>query len=77
MFEFANGRFVNPARILTANVYSKEQRDGEGKSTGASVLRVAIELDSKDSAKASVYSDPMPSMDAARSYISSIPVGNE
>ena len=72
-FQFAKGRFVNPARILTAHIYQKDETDNSGQATGRKILRVAIELDTLDKAKSSIFSDAMPDLAAAESFINSIP----
>jgi len=62
MFEYSTGRFVNPARIIGASIYTKEDK-----------MRVAIDLDVAEASKKSVFSDVMLSTDQARSFIKTIP----
>lgn len=77
MFKYAPGRFVQPSKIITANVYQKEERDNEGRPTGGNVLRVAIDLDVKESSRNVIYSEPMPSLAAAEAFIASIPCSSK
>lgn len=62
MFEYSTGRFVNPARIIGASIYTKEDK-----------IRVAIDLDVAEASKKSVFSDQMASVDEARTFIRTIP----
>ena len=62
MFEYRKDRFVNAQRIIAANIYQKEGS-----------LKVAIDLDVRETANNCVYSDPFTSIEAARAYIAIIP----
>jgi len=75
MFRYATGRFVNPSRILTANIYQKDADPDDRTTQNGKVIRVAIDLDAEQAAKTVVYSDPFPSVPDAEKFIMSIPVG--
>jgi len=64
MFKYANGRYINPTKILTANVYQKDDK-----------YRVAIDIDVKEASKNVVYSDTFETAQAAESFIIGMPVG--
>ena len=76
MFQYARGRYVNPHKILTANIYSKDSPNGESPSNDGKVLRIAIDLDAVETSKSVVYSDPMPGWAEAEAFILNIPVGS-
>ena len=63
MFEFAKGRYVNPRKILSVNIYQKESN-----------WRVAIELDASYKEQHTVYSDPFTIYEAAQAYVNLIPL---
>lgn len=74
MYEFTRGRFIDPKRIIGANIYKKDVRDAQGQSTGTTEIRVAIDLETSDPKGACVYAGPFESEEHARNYIASLPV---
>lgn len=74
MFEYAKGRFVNPAKIVSANIYRKADggTDNEGKPT--EIIRVAIKLDVNEATKSEVYSDPFANEVLAAAFVKSLPL---
>lgn len=66
--EYSKGRFLPSSKILTAQVYTKEQKNGDGSPSGNHVIRVAIELDSDNPKGTTVYSDPFSTMEEARNF---------
>jgi hypothetical protein len=77
MIEYRPGRYVNPKRIISANVFKKDEIDNNGIPTGKTVIRVAFDLDVKDINKSVVYSDSFPTVQAAHNYILDFPVDFE
>lgn len=66
--EYAKGRFLPSSKILTAQVYTKEQKFPDGSPSGQHVIRVAIELNTDNPKGATVYSDPFSTMEEARNF---------
>ena len=78
LFEYQKGRFLNTSKVITASVYNKDT----GKTSdidGSKVIeiRVAIDLDSVNKYKSTVYTGPFKSEQEAINLIKSIPVDNE
>lgn len=63
MFEYKTNRFLNPQRIIAANVYQKDDQ-----------TRVAIDLDVLDTNMKTVYTDSFTSMEAAKSFCVNLPI---
>lgn len=73
-FQYAAGRFVNPDRIISANIYTKQIGTSEKDGSPINAIRVAIDLDTQNVDKSCVYSGEFPSTAAAEQFIDSIPV---
>lgn len=74
MFEITKGRFVDASKIIGANVYKKDTgkvhiADG----TPITEIRVAIDMDTANKDKASVYAGPFDNEQKAIDFIKSIP----
>jgi hypothetical protein len=57
MIQYSQGRYLNSANIISANVYSKNNEH-----------RVAIDLDTKDIAKSVVYTAAFENFDLASKF---------
>lgn len=75
MFEISKGRFVDPNKIIGANVYQKSTgKMAPDKVTELKEIRVAIDLDTANKDKSSVYAGPFLDESAALAFIKSIPL---
>lgn len=72
-FEFSANRFVNPRRIVTANIYTKQANTPNDKGEYLNVIRVALDLDVKETLRNVVYSDPFANVELAKEWIKKIP----
>lgn len=72
-FEYAKNRFVNPKKIVDANVYSKQAQAPNENGHYPVTIRVALSIDTENKEKGTIYSDPFPSETEAREYIKNIP----
>lgn len=74
MFEYANGRFLNPARLIAANIYKKQNGIAETNGQPLTEIRVAIDLANGTDKPSCVYAGPYASEEEARKFIQSMPV---
>ena len=75
MFEITTGRFVDASKIIGANVYKKDTgKLSEADGSHITEIRVAIDMDTANKDKASVYAGPFASEAAAVAFIKSIPL---
>lgn len=63
MFEYQKDRFVDPKKIIAANIYSKDN-----------AIRVALDIDTVVSDKSCLYAGPFDNIEKAKTFIGSIPV---
>ncbi len=74
MFEISKGRFVDPSRILGANIYNKDcgvdSTNGERKTE----IRVALDIDTENKDKSSLFAGPFADEQKAIDFIKSIPL---
>lgn len=61
MFEIAPGRFIVASRIVGCNIYTKEN-----------VRRVAITMDTVNAEERTVFSAPMESEEAAKTFVANL-----
>lgn len=75
MFEIQKGRFIDASKIIGANVYKKDTgKLSEIDGSHITEIRVAIDLDTSNKDKASVYAGPFNSEADAINFIKSIPL---
>jgi hypothetical protein len=75
MFEITKGRFVDASKIIGANIYRKDTGQiSEENGERITEVRVAIDLDTSNKDKASVYAGPFPTETDALMFIKSIPL---
>ena len=74
LMEYRKGRYVNPSRIISANVYRKDEIDTSGIPTGRQIIKVAFDLDCTDINQRVIYSDAFPTIEAAHNYILDLPI---
>lgn len=63
MFEYQTNRFLDPKRIIGANIYSKDN-----------AIRVAIDIDTIVTDKSCLYAGPFDTIEKAKAFIGTIPV---
>lgn len=73
-FEYAKGRFINPAKIIEVSIYKKDVPGKEDPSDYTTVYRVALTLDVQVKDKGVVYSDGFETEAAARLFAMTIPM---
>jgi hypothetical protein len=74
MFEITKGRFVDASKIIGANVYKKDTgKLSEADGSHIMEIRVAIDMDTANKDKASVYAGPFATEGEAINFIKSIP----
>jgi hypothetical protein len=61
-FKYAVGRFVDPAKVVGASIYNKDNQ-----------IKVAIDLDVQNVEKATVFSGPFQTVEEAERFILTIP----
>ncbi len=72
-FQYAKGRFLNPAKIVDASIYEKQAKEVNDKGEYPVVVRVAFAMDTENKDKATLYSDVLQSWSAAEQFIASVP----
>lgn len=77
MFQYAKNRFVNPKKIVSVSIYSKQSKDVDESGNYPVVHRVAIDLDVKEVTKSVVYSDAYATEQEAAKFLSTIPVSED
>lgn len=74
LFEYAKNRFVNPTKIISMSIYSKQAETPNERGEYTVIYRVAIDLDVKEAPKSTVYSDAYETEELAKQFLLSIPV---
>lgn len=78
MFEITKGRFVDASKIIGANVYKKDTGNvNQENGSKITEIRVAIDLDTSNKDKSSVYAGPFENEQMAIDFIKSIPLNKK
>lgn len=74
MFEYTPGRYVNPKKIVGANVYKKQVGTDNNSGQPISEIRVAIDLDTENRDKSVIYAGPFADEHQAKAYAQNLPI---
>lgn len=77
MFEYTKGRFVNPKKMIGANVYKKQVGTDNNNGQPIHEIRVAIDLDTENKDKSVIYAGPFPDEFSAENYAKSLPINQD
>jgi hypothetical protein len=76
MFEYAQGRFLNPKRIICANIYRKKITQDASQGIAREEIRVAIDLTTGGPKPECVYAGPFTSEEHAKQFIQTLPASS-